>query len=134
MSPNLLGFFPFSLSPERPCKLGFYCTLIVATALRYGLTRNVEVTAEDTDVICLLVHHCTRANYNLYVSAKFGTYDIKMIGENLLPKQCEHLLFSHSFSGCDTVSSIYGFGKVKVLKKLCYDDAPEDVIVVFNNL
>ena len=43
-------------------------------------------------------------------------------------------MFSHSFSGCDTVSSIYGFCKVKVLNKLCHDDAPEDVIAVFNNL
>jgi hypothetical protein len=43
-------------------------TLIVATALRYGLTRNVEVRAEDTDVIFLLVHRCTRANYNVSVS------------------------------------------------------------------
>ena len=58
-------------------------TLIVATALRYGLTRNVEVRAEDTDVICLLIHHCTRASYNLYVSIKFETYDIKRIRENL---------------------------------------------------
>ena len=38
-------------------------TLIVKTAIRYGITKDVEVRVEDTDVICLLVHHCPRTNH-----------------------------------------------------------------------
>ena len=109
-------------------------TLNVKTAVRYSLATDVEVRVEDTDVICLLVHHCLTANHNLYVTTKEGTYDIKRIRANLPSKQQELLLLSHSFSGCDTVSSIYGFGKVKVLKKMCHESAPEKVFEVFNNL
>ncbi len=89
---------------------------------------------EDTDVICLLVHHCQTTNGSLYVTPKDGSYDIKQIRENLPPIQLEHLLLCHSFSGCDTVSSIYGFGKVNFLKKLCHNNAPEVVFETFNNL
>ena len=40
-----------------------------------------------------------------------------------------------SFSGCDTVSSIYnGFGKVKVLKNRFHESVQEKVFEVFNNL
>ena len=43
-------------------------------------------------------------------------------------KHIENLLLCHSFSGCDTVSSIYGFGKVNILKKMCHDKAPSEAI------
>lgn len=109
-------------------------TLIAKTAIRYGLNKDVEVRVEDTDVICLLVHHCIRTNYKVYITTMHGTYDVKEIRENLPSGQLEILLFSHSFSGCDTVSNIYGFGKVKVLKKLCHDNAPQDVINTFKNI
>ena len=60
-------------------------TLIVKTALRYGLARDVEVRVEDTDVVCLLIHHCLKTNYSLFVSTKPGTYDIKSVRANLPP-------------------------------------------------
>ena len=71
-------------------------TLIVKTALRYGITK---------DVICLLVHQCPRTNHCLYVTTKEGTYDIKQVREKLPSKQCEHLLLSHSFSGSEKSKS-----------------------------
>ena len=40
------------------------------------------------------------------------------------------LLLSHSFSGCDTVSAVFGFGKVRFFKKLSSPAAPRDVIDV----
>ena len=109
-------------------------TLIVKTALRYALARDVEVRVEDTDVVCLLIHHCLKNNYSLFVSTKAGTYDNKSIRANLPPKQTEHLLLSHSFSGCDTVGNIFGIGKVKYRKKLCQDSTPEEVFQTFKNL
>ena len=93
-------------------------TLIVKTASRYGLARDVAARVEDNDVVCLLIHHCLKTNYSLFKSTKAGTYDIKSIRANLLPKQTEHILFSHSFAGCDTVTNIFGIRKVKILKKL----------------
>ena len=94
----------------------------------------MEVRVEDADVICLLVHHCPRTNHCLYVTTKEGTYDIKQVREKLPSKQCKHLLLSHSFSACDTVSNVYGFGKVKILKRLCQDNAPKEFFQTFNNL
>ena len=46
----------------------------------------------------------------------------------------EQLLLCHSFSGCDTVSRIYGFGKVKSLKKFYQNGAPEEVFETFNDV
>ena len=83
-------------------------TLIVKTALRYALARDVEVRVEDTDFVFLMIHHCLKTNYSLFVSTKAGTHDIKSIRANLPQKQTEHLLFSHKFSGCDKVSNIFG--------------------------
>ena len=109
-------------------------TLTVKTALRYTLARDVELIVGETDVFCLLIPHCLETNYSLFVSTKAGTYDIKSIRANLPPKQTEHLLFSHNFSGCDTVSNILGIGKMKILKMLCKNSAPEEVFQTFNNL
>ena len=67
-------------------------TLIVKTALRYALARDVEVRVEDTDFVSLMIHHCLKTNYSFFVSTKAGTYDIKSIRANLPPKQTEHLL------------------------------------------
>ena len=61
-------------------------TLIVKTALRYGLASDVEVKVEDTDVVCLLIHHCLKTNYSLFVSTKAGTYDIKSVRAKSSPK------------------------------------------------
>ena len=61
-------------------------TLIVKTALRYALPRDVEGRVKDTDVVCHLIHHCLKTNYSLFVTTKAGTYDIKSIRANLPPK------------------------------------------------
>ena len=34
----------------------------------------------------------------------------------------EHLLFLHSWSGCDTTSAVYGEGKAKLVKALIISD------------
>ena len=43
-----------------------------------------------------------------------------------------YLVTTHSFSGRDTVSNVYGFGKVKILKRLCQDNAPKEFLQTFN--
>ena len=81
-----------------------------------------------------MIHHCLKTNYSLFVSTKADTYDIKSIRANLRRKQTEHIVFSHKFSGCDTVNNIFGDRKSENLKKLCQDSAPEEVFQTLNNL
>ena len=55
---------------------------------------------------------------NMFFTAAKASYDIQDIYNKMKPEERTNLLFSHSFSGCDTVSGIYGFGKVSILHKL----------------
>ena len=56
--------------------------LVVVTALRFGMDSMVEVRAEDTDIICLLIHHCASANRELYLTTAEGSYKISDIRES----------------------------------------------------
>ena len=44
-------------------------------------------------------------------------FNIKIIVQSLSPTQRKYLLFSLSFSGCDTVSAVFGFSKEKLYGK-----------------
>ena len=92
-------------------------TVIVAKALNLSLQGKIEIKAEDTDILCLLVHHFGDHNNDIIINTASGSYSIDKISQALDPSLKKMLLFIHSFSGCDTVSSIFGFGKEIVLKK-----------------
>ena len=47
------------------------------------------------------------------------------------PKQ-EHILLSHAMSGCDTISGLFGRGKLKLFKGSILEDDSEN-ISIFNN-
>ena len=71
---------------------------------------DVELKAEDTDIVCLLVHHFNSEHHNdIYLTTKKGTYSIKEISSHLDHKEKEILLLIHSISGCDSVSGLFGF-------------------------
>ena len=46
-------------------------------------------------------------------------YSVNEIVKNLTPDEKLWILFCHSFSGCDTVSSIFGVSKEKFYQKIC---------------
>ena len=70
--------------------------------------RSVEVMAEDTDVLVVLLHHSTTVSHTLYFTTQSGTYDVMEIYDKL----------TETVTGCDTVSGILGQGKPKLLNKL----------------
>ena len=79
---------------------------------------DVELKAEDTDIVCLLVHHFnSEHHYDIYLTTKKGPYCIREITRHLDHKEKEILLLIHGISGCDCVSGLFGFSKVEVLKK-----------------
>ena len=64
------------------------------------------------------------------------TYDIKHIAASMTEREKKVLLLVHAFSGCDTVSAVYGFGNIKFLKLLSVSNCakiPEDIIKEFVN-
>ena len=59
------------------------------------------------------------------------TIDIGKIREALPERYRKYLIFLHSFSGCDTVSAISGFGKSTLLTKFCKTEKAEGAMNVF---
>ena len=45
-------------------------------------------------------------------------FNIKDITNNLDQPVIQYLLFAHDFTGCDTTSAIYNFGKIAIFKKI----------------
>ena len=76
---------------------------------------SVEVVAEDTDILVMLLHHVTRAPREILLRTKGYIYSIQDIHDALTEREREIVLFIHSFCGCDTVSSIYWQSKVGLL-------------------
>ena len=76
-----------------------------------GHTANV--ICDDTDVMILLLHHKLKA----YLTSSGKVQDINDIISKMSMNQLEFLLLAHSFSGCDTVSAIFGKGKITFFEK-----------------
>ena len=90
--------------------------MIVSNTLNMSLHSKAEVKAEDTDILCLLVHHFGEQNNDMIMTTRNKSHVISGIANSLDSSQKNILLFIHSFSGSDT-TSIYGFGKETILKK-----------------
>ena len=108
-------------------------TTIVRSALDQALEGAVVVRAEDADILILLVHHYdAQKHHSLTLTTSKGSYDIDEIVKTLSDQQKRYILMCHSFTGNDTVSSIYGFSKEKLFKKLCAGDLDQQLDVFYN--
>ena len=106
---------------------------IVQLALDEARESAVEVRAEDTDILVMLIHHIT--DQSIFITtAKNVSYNLAKLKEALPEKYRKYLLFLHSFSGCDTVSAISGFSKPTLLQKLCKTNGAEKAMDVFLDL
>ena len=84
--------------------------------------RTITVSATDTDVFLLLLHHAYRMDIKIWMMA--GTSkNLKIIpihsvlGTNLPTRRMgQNLLAFHSITGCDTTSFFYGILKKKTYK------------------
>ena len=95
-------------------------TMIVKSALDFSEQGIVHVRAEDSDILIMLVHHYDSGiHHDIHVVTAKGTYSIKDIASTLTFDEKRFLLLGHAFTGCDTVSSIYGFSKEKLFERLC---------------
>ena len=78
---------------------------------------DFQVRAEDTDVLVMLVHHASRDSHPIFFTTSKGSYKTSSIREALSEEQRRYLLVCHAFSGCDTVSSIAGYGKAVLFER-----------------
>ena len=115
-------------------------TLIFKKATELSETMSVEVVAEDSDILVMLLHHVTRAPRDILLRTKGDIYSIQDIHDALTEREKERVLFIHSFSGCDTVSSIYRQSKVGFLQTtknwkqyFLSQDALQEEIVVYSD-
>ena len=98
-------------------------TMIIQCALQYASEGSeVNVVADDTDVLVLLMHHWKPNMSNIYFLSEAGkTFKIWRISdlvEQAGPIVTSNLLFLHAWSGCDTTSATFGQGKIGLIKKI----------------
>ena len=81
---------------------------------------SVIIVSEDTDVFILCLAFCTRLSCQMYqksgTQARVKYIDITKISAAIGPDLCKPLIGLHSFTGCDSVSSFAGRGKVSAFK------------------
>ena len=81
---------------------------------------NIVMKSPDTDVFVLALSFCSHINENLYFHTAKGREsqitDLSKLHSHLGQEKCDALVGLHPFSGCDTVSALYGVGKLKHTK------------------
>ena len=88
---------------------------IAKAAISMFAFRPTSLIGDDTDLIVLLLFHtdvskCT-ALYFRSDKVKSNVYNIKVMKQVLGEAVCNDLLFLHAFTGCDSVSRVFGIGK-----------------------
>lgn len=78
------------------------------------------IVGEDVDLLVLLTANATSSNVYLLKPGRGKTqqalYSVDSINNPIVK---DNILFLHAFSGCDTTSSFFKYGKVKFVKTLC---------------
>ena len=111
---------------------------IVRVALRSSEQRPTVLIGEDTDLLCLLLHHATD-NHQIYLTseqkpnmAKPKFWSIQQAKKQLGEGICGVVLLIHAISGCDTTSRVFGIGKPVAFKKALNDSEFLTTASIFN--
>lgn len=94
----------------------------------------VTVVADDTDIAVMLVHHWKEQMSDIFFlqerwNKAWSVMEASSRNKNIK----EHLLFLHSWSGCDTTSSMFGKGKNKLVESLIGSDVLQNLSEVISN-
>ena len=96
---------------------------ILKTALEKAYAEQVIVVADDTDIAVMLVHHWQNHMSDVYFLQERWNkaWSIEKISSKWENVQA-HLLFIHAWTGCDTVSSVFGKGKAKLVELIAKEE------------
>lgn len=97
--------------------------LIVEKTIESAQKQNSALIGDDTDLLILLLHHAKEVPFNIYFvpqhkSKKAKVWDIKKSLQEIPKDLTKHILFLHSFTGCDSTSRIHNLGKATAVKKM----------------
>jgi hypothetical protein len=96
-------------------------TLVAEVGLKLASQKQVvAVVANDTDILILLLFHFRPADMSDIVmlsQQSQRTTSIRTVAGALGPLIVSRLLVIHAFSGCDTVSGLFGHGKRSIYQK-----------------
>ena len=107
-------------------------TLVVKRAIHLSSQGAVNVIANDTDVLILFLHHRTQFKDFIYLTTDKTTHDICGIVAAMTEREKKYILLGHCLSGCDTVSSLFGFGKLRLYNFVASDkNTPTELLDVF---
>ncbi|CAJ1064633.1 hypothetical protein SNEBB_002215, partial [Xyrichtys novacula] len=88
---------------------------IAKAAISMSAFRPTTLIGEDPDLLVLLLYHADASKcVELYFcsdKAKSHVYNIKVLKQVLGEAVCNDRLFLHAFTGCDSVSRVFGIGK-----------------------
>ena len=95
----------------------FSVVKIVSTALYASKEKTVTVVVYDTDFAVMLIYHWNEELSDIYFHKERGDkcWSIREALKSLSSIK-QHILFIHAWSGCDSVSAIFGKGKPSFFK------------------
>ena len=96
--------------------------IMITCALQYACQESdVNVVADDTDVLVLLMYHWKQNMADIYflleVKKNMMVWKIRDLVTKAVEVITSHLLFLHAWTGCDTTSATFGHEKTSMLKK-----------------
>ena len=96
---------------------GYTDVEIAKAAISMSAFRPSNFIGEDTDLLIFLLFHTDvyiykyTALYSRSDKVKSYVYNIQVLKQVLCEAVCNDLLFLHVFTGCDSVSRVFGIGK-----------------------
>lgn len=111
-------------------------TVIASTALDMAETKAVTITANDTDILVLLVHHFKPQLKDVYIQSEvmknrisdITTVSVHDVCDKVGPTKGRILPAIHAISGCDSTSALFGIGKKTAWNKLSSSDTAVDLL------
>ncbi|KAL4105063.1 hypothetical protein QTP88_020338 [Uroleucon formosanum] len=111
--------------------------LIIETAIEEAYTRKTVVVGEDVDLLVILIARTPSQKHIFFLKPGKGNVDTKIYSSTNSMDHYnfgrEHILFLHAVTGCDTTSTFFNKGKVKVLKLLENRPDLQSAAAVFKN-
>ena len=65
-----------------------------------------------------------------YLTSDSKSHGVFQIASTMTDKQKKCILLAHAISGCDTVSYLFGVGKVRIMKILADGTKTQDAVII----
>ena len=112
---------------ETDSRVVLYCIYAAEQGYQYARVRS-----PDSDIFWILLYHARKIDITILFDTGHGNkkrlINITNLSKHYTEQMCEAMLALHAFTGCDSVSSFRGIGKIKPLKLLLKSPAHCDAL------